>query len=95
MGYLTGTDSAESVGSAVCLKLEILAVLYLHKQTENHFCSHEGKQGQGGSVNPPEGSISTMYKTNAFGVSPGLISVYKSDIAYSPSLTSTQYLNDI
>lgn len=66
MDYLTGTDS-ESVGSAVCLKLGILAVLYLHQQTENHFCSHEGKQGQSGRVNPPEGSIPAMDETNAFG----------------------------
>lgn len=41
MDYLTGTDR-ESVGSAVCLKLGILAVLYLLKQTENHFYGHEG-----------------------------------------------------
>lgn len=55
MGYLTGTDS-ESVGSAVRFEPGILAVLNLHKQTENHFCSHEGKQEKGGRVNPPEGS---------------------------------------
>lgn len=49
MGYLTGTES-ESVGSAVCLKPGILAVLYLHKQTVNHFSSHEGKQEWDGRV---------------------------------------------
>lgn len=43
MGYLAGTDW-ESVGPALRLN-GILTVLYLHKQTERHLCSHEGTQG--------------------------------------------------
>lgn len=48
MGYLTGTD-LQSVDLAVCLN-GILTLLYLHKQTEMHFCSQEGKQKQSGRV---------------------------------------------
>lgn len=60
MGYLPGTDS-ESVGSAVCFKLGMLAALYLHKQTEKHFCSHEGKQDRDSSANPPEGGLVDLF----------------------------------
>lgn len=48
MGYLTGTD-LQSVDSAVCLNGR-LTLLYLHKQTEIHFCSQEGKQKESGMV---------------------------------------------
>lgn len=55
MGYLAGTDS-ESVGSVLRTRPGMLALLYLHKQTQKHFCTHEGKQEWDGSVKPPEGS---------------------------------------
>lgn len=43
----------------------------INKQ-ESHFCSHEGKQEQGGRVNPPEGNTHTLFMRHTRLGGPGL-----------------------